>query len=326
MIDIYYTKEYAEASKVLDNGESELFIYSGEEGIIHNRYIKRKVPFILNNKQYFDITTPYGYGGPIVIDKKDESLYQAYISAFHNHCIDNDIVAEFVRFHPLLNNADEFKQYTDITYVRDVLITDLYSIDDSVLNAFSSSCRKIIRRQVRDGLTFNIFEKPKDLDVFKDIYLETMNHNKAKKFYYFDDEYFDRLINHLQNNMIMIVVEKDNVAIACSLCLFTDRFLHIHLSGTKQDYLTISPAYILRYAAIQWAKDNRQQYVHHGGGRSNDPNDSLYMFKKRFSNVSPVPFYISKIVHDKKKYDLLVKLHQKQTPNDHSGFFPEYRS
>ena len=60
---------------------------------------------------YNDIVTPYGYGGPIAIADSEndrKQLIDKYYKEFAQCCVDNNIVSEFVRFHPIINNVEGF--------------------------------------------------------------------------------------------------------------------------------------------------------------------------------------------------------------------------
>ena len=62
----------------------------------------------------------------------------------------------------------------------------------------------------------------------------------------------------------------------------------------------MSPAYILRYAVTVWGKENGYKLIHHGGGRSNSEEDSLYLFKKNFAKLYDTDFYIGKKIWNEK--------------------------
>lgn len=65
-IDFYFDKNYGKLYENVEDGIQEIFEYEDENGKISNQFIKRKIDTKINNKEYFDIVTPYGYGGPII--------------------------------------------------------------------------------------------------------------------------------------------------------------------------------------------------------------------------------------------------------------------
>ena len=182
--DIYFEKKYGQLCERIDGGKAYEYQYEDENGKIRNIYIKREIEEEVDGKKYFDITTPYGYGGPIIEELKGDrdQLVKNYYEDFKNYCIKNDIVSEFVRFHPILENAKDFEQVYDLVYLRKTVATNLKDNEDPVQEEFHKSTRKNIRRTLRKGVEYEILENPSDLDLFKSIYFDTMDRNDAEDF------------------------------------------------------------------------------------------------------------------------------------------------
>ena len=121
-----------------------------------------------------------------------------------------------------------------------------------------------------------------------------MERNKATDYYYFDDDYFENCLKYFKSNIILVEAIYDDKVIAAGLYFVYNKIIHIHLSGTLSEYLHLSPAYILRYAVTLWGKEKGYELIHHGGGRSNSPEDGLYRFKKQFGKNTEFDFYIGK--------------------------------
>lgn len=172
-------------------------------------------------------------------------------------------------------------------------------------------------------MSYEVIANPTDLTIFKEIYFETMDRLNAKSFYYFEDEYFEYMIENLKDKIVLINVKNEMDTIIASGIFFihSNKFLHEHLSGTKTDYMKNSPAYSLKYAAAEWAHENGYVYAHSGGGTTTDENDSLLAFKKKFTKKGFFDFYIAKKIYMKDVYDKLVKI----TKTENSKFFPQYR-
>ena len=268
-MDLYFDENYGKLYEKIENGKAEIFEYKDENGKITNQFLIRKIPDKIEGKEYFDIVTPYGYGGSIIenLIGDKEKLLQRYQEEFSKYCLENNIVSEFVRFHPIVKNYEDFgKMYND-KYMRKTLITKLQE-DDPVQNQFGKSCRKNIRQALNKGVTYKITQKPDNIDSFKDIYYSTMDRNSATDYYYFDDEYFNNLLKYFKSNIIFIEAIFENKVIATGLYFTYKDIIHIHLSGTLTEFLYLSPAYILRYAVTLWGKENGYKLIHHGGGLS----------------------------------------------------------
>lgn len=321
--DIYFEENYGKLYEITENGKAQIFKYEDENGIITNQFLKRKIPISINNETYYDIVTPYGYGGPIIEKCKDKNkLIKKYNEEFAKYAKENKIVSEFIRFHPIINNALDFKEIYDVVYMRKTLGTNLEKYKDPYNEEYSKSCRKNIRQCKNKNITYKVNVAPKDISKFKEIYYSTMDRNNATDYYYFKDEYFNKLIDFFQNNLITVEAIYENKTIAMGLYFIYNKILHIHLSGTLSEYLYLSPAYMLRYGATMWALENGYKLIHHGGGKSNSETDSLYLFKKNFAKNTEFDFYIGKKIWDKEIYDKLCNIKQIE---DDGGFFPAYR-
>lgn len=324
-MDIYFDENYGKLYEKIENGRAEVFHFKSSLGEIKNQFIIREIPIKIDGNNYYDIVTPYGYGGPIVTNFKDgkkEELIKQYYIDFSNYCKRNNIISEFIRFHPLVNNAIDFKDIYDVKCIRKTLGTNLRDYDDPFISEFSKSCRQNIRKALRKGVTYEIIESPKELGDFKKIYYSTMDRNNANDYYYFDDEYFDQVLENFRKNIVIVKALFEGKTIAQGLYFVYENKIHIHLSGTLSEYLHLSPAYILRYAITLWGKENNYEIIHHGGGRTNSHEDGLYKFKKQFAKNTEFNFYIGKKIWN---HQLYKKLCEKENVSTNEEFFPAYR-
>ena len=250
-----------------------------------------------------------------------EELLENYNKEFSKYCEENNIVSEFVRFHTLKKNYEDFKQIYNPIYMRKTLVTKLDE-EDVVQKQFGKSCRKNIRQALKKGIKYKVTKSPDNLDEFREIYYSTMDRNNATDYYYFDDEYFENVLKYFKENIILVQAIFEEKTIAAGLYFIYNDIIHIHLSGTLTEYLYLSPAYILRYAVTLWGIENGYKIIHHGGGRSNSEEDSLYLFKKNFAKIYHADFYIGKKIWNLEIYNKLCEI--KNVKND-DGFFPAYR-
>ena len=318
-MDIYFNENYGKLYEKMENGKQEVFEFSCEHGKIRHQFIKRPI-----DGQWFDLITPYGYGGPVIVETTNqEALVAAFAEAFSSYCTNNKIVSEFVRFHPIVGNGPDFAAIYESEWNRHTVGTDLLSYDDPVAEEFSKSCRKSVRQALNKGVSYTVTEAPDSLDGFMEIYFDTMDRNSASEYYYFDKEYFDRCLQCFQSNILLVEAIYENRTIAAGMYFVSEGTVHIHLSGTRTEYLHLSPAYILRYAVVQWAKEKGLAMIHHGGGRSAAEDDALYKFKEQFGKKTKLDFYIGKKIWDQKAYDDLC---EKVNVDKNSSFFPLYRA
>ena len=326
MADIYFDERYGRLFEKIESGRFRVFEFEHKSGTIRHSFIKREIPMQLSGHQYYDLVTPYGYGGPQILhcaEGKKEELVQAFEKAFQRYCADNDVVSEFVRFHPLLENAQDFLACYDAVYLRDTVGTNLEDGEASIDLEFSKSTRKNIRRALKSGVEYRTVLNPQDLSSFKRIYYATMERNGADSFYYFGDEYFEDLMALLGGNVLLVEVLYGGQVIGAGLNFVYGRFAHTHLSGTLAEFNHLSAASVLNYALALWGMEHGVALIHGGGGRSNSPDDRLYLFKKQFGRQTGFKFYTGrKIWHEGVYNDLGAQL----DACEKSEFFPAYRS
>lgn len=326
MIDIYFDENYGKLYEKAENGKAIVWEYNGKEGKVRHQFILREIPIKEINGPWFDIVTPYGYGGPIIEEVcagyEKQDVVQAFYNAFANYCKEKKIVSEFVRFHPLIGNGIDFKSVYNSELNRYTLGTNLKDFADPIQEEFSKSCRKNIRRAISKGITWRVTLSPDNIETFKNIYYSTMDRNNAVEYYYFDDDYFFNCQKYFQKKLLLVEAIFEKQTIAMGLYFVYNSTIHIHLSGTLTEYLYLSPAYILRYAVTLWGKENGYSLIHHGGGRSNSIEDKLFVFKKQFAQNTEFPFYLGKKIWNQEIYDRLCWI---KDVDPKTEFFPKYR-
>ncbi|MCH4827372.1 GNAT family N-acetyltransferase [Planococcus halocryophilus] len=327
MRDLFFVKDYVELYEKIEGGNCEVFEFEHPIGTVYHQFIKREIPIPVEDGPYYDLLTPYGYGGPVITDLKDKTrkdeLVTLFCQAFQDYSLEHNIVSEFVRFHPLVENAQDFDSCYNVLFRRHTTGITLKGFEDPIQEEFSGSTRKRIRKALRDGVTYRITKNPSNLDQFQEIYLTTMKRVGAEDFYLFDDEYFSKMIENLGEKIILVEAIYDSKVIGAELHFHTGPYVHTHLSGTIDgDINHLSPVYVMTYAIVLWAQEHGVEYIHSGGGVNPGPDDSLYLFKKRFGKNTEFDYYVGNKVWNEEIYD---KLNEAANVSSDSGLFPAYR-
>lgn len=325
MIDIYFEPKYGKLYENVEKGICEVFEFESPIGTIRHMFIKRKIPININDTSYFDIITPYGYGGPLVTKCKEgpkDKLIKEFKQEFQKYCKENNIVSEFVRFHPIIDNARDFRSVYEVEKTRKTIGTNIQIYEDPVASEFSKSARKTIRRALKSGVHYKVSENPDDISKFIEIYYSTMERNRASDYYYFDYQYFENCLKCFKDNIVLVEALLGDKVIASGFYFVYNKTIHAHLSGTLKEYLRFSPAYIIKYATVIWAKEHDIELIHYGGGTSNSEDDPLYRFKKKFGKNTEFDFYIGKKIWNLELYNQLC---EKTGMKEEDSFFPSYR-
>ena len=326
MQDIYFESEYGKLCELVDEGTCEEFVLESEFGMVRNMFIKRPAPYILEGTQYFDIVTPYGYGGPLIYSATDkEALLKEYEEKFARYCEDNGIICEFVRYHPVFKNYLDFSSVYQTEYSRHTVGTNLKDHSDPVQAEFSKTARREVRKAEGAGVTCTIHLHPDNLDQFRTLYEETMDRNGAGAMYYFPDRYYEMLTTTLKNHVLEIQAWIQGEVVASEIYFITGNIMHAHLLGSNQKLLEIGGGVIIEATAAKWGRENGYDYIHHGGGRTSAEDDALYKYKKKFGKNTEFDFYIGKKIWNPSVYEQMVALRKAEGEISNPSFFPEYR-
>lgn len=323
--DIYYNIYYGKLYEKTEHGKIETFEVNSEYGKIEHIFIKREIE---NQKNYYDIVTPYGYGGPIITECQDkEKLLAQFKESFTEYCSENNIVSEFIRFHPIFENALDFKGIYDVVYSRHTVGTNLMDYEDPVQAEFSKSLRREIRKAEKNGVTVRTILAPTDLSAFKKLYEETMDRNKADAYYYFPNSYYKYIIEFLRKSVLEIQLIYENEIIASEIYFIEGDLMHAHLLGSSQIMLDLNAGALLEATAARWGHDHGYIYIHHGGGRTSAVDDPLYTYKKKYGKNTEFDFYVGKKIWNKEMYDELVAKREGELNHKiDSDYFPKYRA
>lgn len=321
--DIYWLSGYVKAFEIHGDGIPLLFYYEDNAirgiNVVMKRDISEDKHFNgkIERDKYYDFASPYGYGGWIVEGKNSEKLFSAY----EKWCIDNGIISEFVRFHPVIENQKYSQGQYEIVPLGNTVVMDLSSPEVIWTNIHSKN-RNMIRKALKNGIVIYSGRFPEIYRIFREIYNDTMDKDNAAEYYYFGEEFYESILNDLpQNAQVFYAVFNDKV-IAASIMLAANGYMNYHLSGSIKKYANLAPSNLLLYKAALWGNANGCRSLYLGGGVGSG-NDSLFKFKKSFYKPdNEKRFYIGKKIFLQDRYDELLEMRE---PIENE-FFPKYRA
>lgn len=324
--DLYYDPAYASLYEAMEGGIPECFRLNTEDGEVVNTVMLRPIPTQVNGQTWYDIVTPYGYGGPVItqLTGDRQRLCRAYKQAFEEWCDQRRVVAEFIRFHTLLNNALDWKEAYTVLYSRHTIAIDLTDADYA-MNQFTPKCRNTIRKAEKLGVTLRTDEACSDMAAFRRLYEQTMDKNHAQAYYYFPEEYFQQMTERLPGQVLLISAWLGEEMIAGALFLMSDRFMHYHLSATNPAYYTYAANNLILAQAAAYGHARGLERLHLGGGLSGNPEDALYRFKHQFGRTPQnlCDFYVGKRIYNAQVYQKLCEFAGISPDNP---YFPAYRA
>lgn len=281
--DVYFLEQYVRLYEY-QGYTAECFLYEESDDDVFVFPYLRALPG--NDRASHDITTAYGYGGPIA-NRPDKAFYARGWHAMQDSLAGSGARDVFVRFHPLLGNHEMVPRTIPMRSVRMTVGIDLVpNVEDIWSKQLDSNSRNMVRKAESSGLDFAVDDSFQHLDEFVEIYAETMSSLEADPVYLFNGSYYRRFPETFADNSTLCVVTEAGKVVAGALFIFSGPYVHYHLSGSRRDALRLRPNDLLLYRAALEFRNRGFRVLHLGGGRSDSPDDGLWRFKRRFADLT----------------------------------------
>lgn len=318
--DIYHSIEWLLLNKDLQDGEINCIFLEKDNNYAFFPLIKRHI----KNTSYFDLITPYGYGGVAFSKTSNKDFREKIFEELKESLEDSNCISVFLRLHPLLNQeviagGAVLDNGTTLAIKFDTSYLDIYSKYSSGHKYDLKKSKKNESICIVDDTAFLYF------DDFIDIYLETMRYLEASNFYFFNKEYFYTMKSLLAEKLKLVVVKLNNQVIGASLFMLHNGIIQYHLSGTTIDGRKFQPSKLILDYMVDWGISQGCTFLHLGGGVGGQ-QDALYKFKKGFA-ANDYSFYTVRLITNNTIYrNLCSDLNFTEAEIDNiSDFFPLYR-
>lgn len=344
--DVFHSPEYLMAFERCPAGETRanfggkayLFVYGDEDDFVIHPFFKRSLedlPFYASvsqaQKPAYDIASPYGYAGPIARVAHpgvEGDLWKGFLSEFHEFCVKDNIVSEFVRLNPFLENHKPLSSVAGgVKESGTVVHVDLTVGEEIIWKNMEKSNRNAVTKAKREKVEVSVTKNRGDVDEFYRGYNESMDRRGAKKMYYFPREFYNLLFDLLGKNISLFVAKHEGKVTGASLFIEKGNFIHYFLSEARPETRYLGSSNLLLYEALLWAKEQGYKTFNLGGGYQT--GDSLFSFKSAFSKTTAT-FYTYRKVHDDHKYQALCAARDEYDKSIgknliESDYFPKYR-
>ncbi len=244
---------------------------------------------------FYDIQSPYAYGGPLSSTSGSAFLSRAWQS-YLSWCQEHNILAEFVRFHPCIENHSYYPG--EIQPMRETVWVDLQSED--YFSVYTTRVRTAIRKAQKNGLRVTWANDSRSHQAFTALYTQAMDRLQADSFYYFPADYFRQLQAWKQTHLALCW--QGETLLAAALFLQESHIMEYHLAAATPEGNKSSASNLLLHEAALLAKKLGCKLLHLGGGTDNSPDNALLFFKSGFS-PERAKFQIGKIIHAPEAYE-----------------------
>jgi GNAT acetyltransferase-like protein len=267
--------QYAAADAARDPGLQPLFLLwrRGAATLLHTVH---EASF--EEEGACDWQSPYNYGGPLAAALDRAQLPVAW-RAFEEVARQRRVIAEFVRFHPVLANHHLYPGAVQVD--RPVVLVDLTVKD--LMGSYSGRARTAVRKALNNGLQLHWLSSQQAQAVFPSFYRDEMRRIDASDFYLFPDGYFERLL--ALPFARVLTVQRNTEPLAMGVFLFAPRIVEYHLSSTAPAGRSLAATNLLVHGAAQAAQDNGAIGLYLGGGTNGHPDNPLLQFKRSFGRA-----------------------------------------
>jgi len=285
------------------NAVPYFYLHKSKKGECYYQFLLRKIA-IEGFEEFYDISTPFDYGGFYCTNK---DILPDFFSYFDQFCKKNNIVSEFLRFCPTYKFPFEIiSQHIDTVKIADHFYINL---NENYESFFSSGRKRNIKRALSKEHEFI----KGDLNSFYELYESTMNRVNASSYFYFPKSVLQKLIDKKFAEIYSLSYKNE---ICCSSVILLDgKIIYYFLGGStdipeKNDFNSL----LFKYIADKFKKEDREMFFLGGG------NSGVAEFKRRFT-PNTLPYYIGKKIHIPKIYNEMVQ----SSDNTENNFFPQYR-
>lgn len=324
MPDIYFLPEWGKFFETKEqDGKVHFFEINNELGHIFYQFIVRPTPVQIEGETYYDIITPYGFSGPIILSsdlEKNPQLIKLFEKEFGEYCQEHRIVTEYVRFSPWLKNRLDFESLYEFRDNGHVLYIDLRE-EDFFMQQFASVTRGQVRKALKKDVEIEFDFTGEHVEEFHRLYMLTVKKNQIEPYYLFSVESLRSSFEKFKGKQFLLFAKHQGQYISATFVLHHGDYAHYHLTANDPEYSSLSGNSLIVYELCRWAVEHGKKEVHLGGA----PNENLYRFKRNFTKAEPLELLMGKKIHNQQAYDQLVEAKRQNGGIELPGYFPLYR-
>jgi len=285
--DVYFEEKYVKLYES-DVDKAACFVCNFEDKYLLFPFLRNDI--IHEGERFYEIKSPYGYGGPIS-NVQDAQFVETAMEHFFFYCENNNYITCFIRLHPLLGNHRCFNQVYSCKYNRKTVAIDLQpSVDDIWMHQISTKNRNVLRHTFKDNFRFIADYDYFFIDDFIRLYMHTMDRKESDSFYHFSKSYFYKFKKQFKDSFLAVVIYNE-VIVSASIIFYSTDYGHYHLSAWDLNYSPLNSNKFLIWEVAKFLKSLNVKLFHLGGGTDSNIDNSLFKFKKKFSK-NKYDFYI----------------------------------
>lgn len=321
--DIHFSSAYARIQSLhRPAGEIMWRLLLSDDGDIGMPVAVRDTGAMCGPEHVHDMTSMYGYGGPLTIGEMPSPRAFEFIDAVRDWAKSIGIISEYCRLHPMLyeNQVPLLSPCTPIEWSKDVVAMDLRDMQ------LSRRADRAIVRALKAGAMFRECTP----SLFAALYADSIERISADERFRFSAEYITEHGSQVGARWFFVDRDIDPAGMRSLLTIGDPRggIAYAHLLGSDGLAADDGLDTYLYVQAAQRLREEGYTYFHLGGG--GPAGDSLLRFKCALGKLYyKVGTYIR--VFDLQRYDDLTRENAYREIKEHGrtshvdDWFPIYR-
>jgi hypothetical protein len=239
--DIYYHWAYSDAFYQVGSGLPTLFYLSDGRTRIYTVLMMRELWTLEPFEEfvgYYDVATPYGYGGIVLKGPWNEGLLDQFYDEMTAYFNERRVVAEFSRLDPVSGNVGLYagRPYDCADYTKTVRM--YLDTPEQVFSDMKSTSRNRIRKALENEVNVTMGYNQSYFDIFREIYDETMTRRNARAYYYFSDAFYGSMLEGLKGKAKIYIAWYRELPVSLSCFVFRGNATY-HLGGSASEYMML---------------------------------------------------------------------------------------
>lgn len=313
-------KQWGNVQESKEQGEAITYIFEKNNMSVVYPFIKREAG-VIDGVRYFDLVTPRGECGPWTEknEKGDKlNLLKEFDRAFDKYCSSNNIVAEYIRFNPWIDESASFSNIYNTKFYGSIFCNDLTC--DFFKNEYKSSKRRAVRKAQKSNVEIVFDTEYHAIEDFLSLYTFTESKYELSDYYLLDRQFLEGYERLIPNKTVYVKALYKEKIIASALILLGEDIAHYHFAANHPDYSSFQANSLLIYQAALFAAKQGKKLFDLGCAKK---GSELERFKSGFTHGSDKEYSCSvgTKIRNFRIYEKLVA----KAGGPKANYFPEYR-
>jgi hypothetical protein len=255
-----------------------------------------------------DIEPLLGYAGPLSTPDAPADFIIAALDRYSALCRDNGIVAELVRFNPLLQNhraLDGLSANLVLPASKPVVYLPVQNDEAALMAGYPGATRNMVRAGYRSS-TISTLDKTtetwKELRLF---YERTLEDTGAEPRWWLALDLWERLYRH-QRFVLFGAVQHEQLVSGAIALVHGTTWYYFLAAGVRDPQARRGAGNALLHEMARTAAAAGARRIGLGGGTTASADDSLFTFKRSFGG-DVRPFTVGLFTHDRRELTSLIQ-------------------